>query len=191
MSLVTPEFRVSFPSVFKPATNRLSNKEEYSIVALFPKGADLSKLKEAAKKAATDKWGPDQKKWPKNLRMPFRDQAEKAKDVDGRQVLPPGHVEGAIFMNFKSQQKPGVVDQNVQPILDQSEFYPGCWAKASVRVYAYDQMGNAGISFGLGNVQKVKDGEPFGSRSNAEDEFAPVQVSGDNKTGSSSDDLFS
>jgi hypothetical protein len=186
-SVITPKFRVSYPNVFKPKKNDLSGKEEFSIVALFPKGADLSKLKAAAQKAITDKWGPDKDKWPKNLRTPFRDQAEKVKEVDGKRVLPPGHEEGGIFLNLKSSQKPGVVDQNVQDIIDTSQFYAGCWAVASVNAYAYDQKGNRGVSFGLGNIQKVADGDPLGNRARPEQEFAPIA---DVDSDGSSADIF-
>lgn len=169
-NLNTPKFRVSFPKVFKPELNKLSGKSEYSVVAIFDKGADLSALKKAAQQAAIDKWGPDVSKHPKNLRSPFRDQSEKAKDG----VLPAGHVEGAIFMNLKSPKRPGVVDQDVQSILDESLFYAGCYAIADVNPYAYDQAGNRGISFGLNNIQKVADGEPFSGRPTPEASFKPV-----------------
>lgn len=176
MNPQTPKFRVSYPKVFKAEMNKLSKKEEYSIVALFPKGADMTKLKAAAQKAIETKWGTDQSKWPKNLKTPFRDQAEKAKDVNGKQVLPDGHEAGAIFMNLKSAQKPGVVNSNLDPIIEATEFYSGCYAIASVRPYAYDQAGNRGVAFGLVNLQKVGDGEPLGSRSRPEDDFAPIEA---------------
>ena len=187
----TPHFRVSYPNVFKPKRNDLSGKDEYGLVALFKKGEDLSKLKAAAQKAITDKWGPDKNKWPANLRSPFRDQAERAKDVDGKRILPAGHEEGAIFINLKSAQRPGVVDQNVEQIIDESQFYAGCYAIASVNAYAYDQKGNRGVSFGLGNVQKVKDGEPLGNRARPEQEFAPIQTAEGGATAATATDLFS
>jgi len=166
----TPKGRVSFPNVFKPRYNELSKKEEYSITLLFSKDADLSALKEEAAKACAEKWGQDKTKWPKNLRSPFRDQVEKMKDG----VMPTGCEAGAMFMNLKSKQKPIVVDQKVQVILDETEFYPGCWAIASVHCYAYDQAGNRGVSFSLNNIQKVAEGEKFSGRSTAEADFAPV-----------------
>ncbi len=172
----TPTFRVSYPNVFKAKKNDLNGKDEFSLVALFKKGEDLSALKAAAQKAIVDKWGPEKAKWPSNLRSPFRDQAERAKDVDGKRILPVGHEEGAIFLNMKSSQRPGVVDQNVQDILDESQFYAGCFARASVNAFAYDQKGNRGVSFGLGNVQKIKDGEPLGNRARPEQDFAPIAV---------------
>lgn len=172
-TIVTPKFRVSFPKVFKPEINKLSGKSEYSVVALFDKSADMTKLKAAAKAAIEEKWGTDPAKHPKNLRSPFRDQGEKAKDG----VLPPGHVEGAVFLNLKSTQKPGVVDEQVQPILDESVFYAGCYAIAAVSVYAYDQAGNRGVGIGLTNIQKVADGEPFSGRPKPEASFTPVVTS--------------
>lgn len=172
--MLTPKFRVSFPTVFKPRLNKLNNQEEYGLVALFEKGEDLSGLKAAVIEACEKKWGPDKKKWPKNLRNPLRDQADKAKDIDGKQVLPPGHEEGAFFLNLKSKQRPQVVDQNVQDIIDQSDFYPGCYARASVQAYAYDHAGNRGVAFGLNNIQKVADGEPFGGKTNATDDFSAI-----------------
>lgn len=191
MSVNTPKFRVSYPNVFKPRKNELNGQDEYSVMALFPKGADLSTLKKAAEKAAIAKWGADQNEWPTNLRLPFRDQAEKAKkSASGEMMLPPGHEAGGIFMNLKTKQKPHVVDQNVQDILDQSEFYAGCWAIASVNAYAYDQKGNKGVSFGLNNIQKVADGDPLGGRTRPEDDFKAVEGVESGDTGSANS-LFS
>lgn len=174
----TPKFRVSYPKVFKAERNKLSGQDEYSVVALFPKGADLTVLKAAAQAAIEKKWGPDKSKWPTNLKSPFRDQAEKAKLDNGKKTLPAGHEEGAIFMNLKSKKKPAVVDRNVQDILVESDFYGGCWAVASVNAYAYDQAGNRGVSFGLGNIQKVGEGDSFAGRTTPEQDFAPIADEG-------------
>lgn len=175
MKVTTPDFRAAFPNVFRARKNDLNGKDEYSITALFPAGADLTALKKAAQEALAKKFGSDQKKWPQNLRTPFRDQGDREKTNDeGKKVLPQGYEKGSIYITLRSTQKPGVVDQNVQTIIDESEFYGGCWAKASVSAYAYDQKGNRGVSFGLGNIQKVKDGDAFGNRTKPEDDFKPV-----------------
>ena len=173
--VLTPVFRVSYPNVFKPRKNELSGKEEYSLVALFAKGDDLTALKQAAQAAAEYKWGPDQKKWPKNLRLPFRDQGDRAKEENGKEILPAGYEKGAIYLNLKCTERPGLVDAKVQSIIDESEFYAGCFARATVHAYAYDQAGNRGISFGLENIQKVKDGETLGGRIKATDAFTPIE----------------
>jgi hypothetical protein len=176
-SVLTPAFRVSFPNVFKPRVNTLNNQEEYSVMALFPKDADLSGMKVAAKEAIEKKWGAEKSKHPANLRSPFRKSEEKLKSAeDGTKYLPAGYEEGGVFMNFKSKQRPGVVDQKVQDIIDDTEIYAGCWVRASVSAYAYDQKGNRGVSFGLGNIQKVKDDDPLGGRTRPQDDFAAVET---------------
>lgn len=180
----TPTFRVAYPNVFKARKNDLNGNDEFSLVALFALDADLSELKAAAMEAATKKWGEDRSQWPTGLKTPFRDQGDKKKkNSEGIMVLPDGYVEGAIFLTLRSTQKPGVVDQQVQEIIDTSEFYGGCYAIASINAFAYDQKGNRGISFGLGNVQKIKDGDPFGNRTKAKDDFAPIagSVGGNNQ----------
>lgn len=170
-NIMTPNFVASYPKLFKAELNEQSGKMEYSVVALFKKGEDLTALKEAAAACIVEKHGADKTKWPKNLKSPFRDQSEREKE--GK--LPAGHEAGAIFITMKSQSKPGVVDGNVQPIIDDAEVYAGCTMRATVRPYYYDKNGNKGVAFGLQNVQKVGDGTPLGgAKAAASTEFAPV-----------------
>ena len=161
-TVMTPEFRVSFPAVFKPKRQKgdATSEPKYGLTMLFPKGADLSKLKRAAEEAVKEKWGD---KPPKNLRSPFRDQGEKEYE---------GYEEGAVFVSASSKQKPGLVDRQRQDIIDETEFYPGCYARATLRAFAYDNNGNKGVAFGLNNVQKLRDGDPLGGRTRAQDDFA-------------------
>lgn len=185
----TPKFRVSYPQVFEPKKNDLNGKMEYSVMAVFPKGADLSALKKAAEEEIEKKLGKDRAKWPKNLRSPFRPHEDRMKtdEVTGKEYLPEPFEAGGFWMNLKSTQKPQLVDQQVKHISDQSSFYPGCWAIASVNSFYYDQKGNKGISFGLGNLQKVADGDPLSGRTKAEDDFAPVESS---DSGADTNSLF-
>lgn len=163
----TPVFRVSYPNVFEAKLNPMSNKMEYSIVMLFDKKTaknDLKDLKALCQAIATEKWGA---KIPANLRSPFRDgDIEKAENPSFK---------GMIFVTSKSKNMPGLVNQQKQEILSQDEFYGGCYARAHVNVYAYSKAGNNGISLGLQHIQKVKDGEPFGSKTRVEDAFAPIE----------------
>lgn len=171
---VTPLFRVSYPNVFKPKFNTLSKKEEYSIQALFKKGEDLTGLKKAAAEACTKKWGADQKKWPTNLKNPFKDQGDNTKDG----VLKDGYEAGAIFMTYKSDSQPAIRDaSNSSFITEPSKFYAGCWARASVYAMAYDVNGGRGVTFLLNHLQFAKDGEPFSGRPPVEDAFAPIEGS--------------
>lgn len=178
MKMVTPPFRASYPNLFKPKLNKLNNKQEYSVVALFKKGEDLKALRKAIEDVATEKFGP-KAKWPKTLRMPLRDQAEKAKEDEGtgQMVLPDGHEEGAFFLNLKSNLPPSIVNQQKDDIIDTAEIYPGVWLRAQVNVYAYDQAGNKGVSVGLVHIQKVKDGESLGGgRGHVKDAFDVIET---------------
>ncbi len=158
--VTTPEFRVSFPAIFDPEKFEEGSDPKYAITMLFDKDADLKDLKRIAKAALEDKW-PDPKKRPKNLRIPFRDGAEK--DYEG--------YEGKIFARASSKMRPGLVDRNLQAIIDPNDFYPGCYARATITAFAYDTKGNRGVAFGLSNVQKLRDGESFSGRVRAEEDF--------------------
>ena len=125
--------------------------------------AKIRKAVEIAKEEGKGKWGG---KIPANLKMPLRDgDADRPEDEA---------YAGAMFLNANSKQAPQIVDRQVQPILDQSEVYSGCYGRVSITFYAYNSNGNKGIAAGLGNVQKLRDGEPLGSRANAKDEFEAV-----------------
>ena len=80
--------------------------------------------------------------------------------------------QGSYFLNANSTTAPQIVDRAVNPILDRGEIYSGCYARVSVNFYAFNSNGNRGIACGLGNIQKVRDGDPLGSRSSAADDFA-------------------
>ena len=115
---------------------------------------------EQAKKDSISKWGG---KIPANLKLPLRDGDIDRPDDEA--------YAGCYFFNANSRQAPQVVDAKVQPILDQSEVYSGCYGKISVTFYGYNSNGNRGIAAGLGNIQKLRDGESLGGRTSAADDF--------------------
>lgn len=183
-NVVTPKFRISYPHLFRAKKNELSGKDEFSCVALFDKDADLSELKKAAAAACEKKWGSDKAKWPKKLNLPFRDQGDKESD-DG--TLPDGMTKGAIYMNLKAKNAPGLVNQKREEILDETEIYAGCYCRAQVNAYAYSQAGNNGVAFGLNHVQKLAEGKPLGGgRTKARDAFTDVEMVDADKD----DDIF-
>ena len=77
----------------------------------------------------------------------------------------------AYFINANSATAPGIVDADRQPIIDHSEVYSGVYGRASINFYAFNSNGNRGIACGLNNLQKIRDGEPLGGKSRAEDDF--------------------
>lgn len=138
---------------------------KYSVSAIIPKSdtKTVNAIKaaiEQAKKDSVSKWGG---KVPANLKLPLRDGDIDRPDDEA--------YAGCYFFNANSRQAPQVVDSKVQPILDQSEVYSGCYGKISVTFYGYNSNGNRGIAAGLGNIQKLKDGESLGSRTSAADDF--------------------
>jgi hypothetical protein len=168
-NLVTPYFRVAFANVFKPKPSMQPGGEpKFGLTAIFPAGTDLTAMIALAKKAQVEKWGEDPAKYPAKLRKPFRKGEERVGKYEGFEP-------GTVFVNITSKYLPGLVGPDKQPILDAQAFYSGCWARATVNAYAYAKAGNAGVAFGLINLQKVRDDAPFTKRVKAEDEFGAVE----------------
>lgn len=174
---ITHEFRVSFPAVLAPKGFE-EQAPKYSCVMLFDKKVDLSKapvnkegkpigisMKAAALNAATEMWGPKEK-WPKGLKLPFRDGDEKSDT--------PGY-ENTIYVTASSKHQPGLVNLLKQPITSETEFYAGCYARAELIAFAYDKAGNKGVSFSLQNIKKLKDGPKFSGRKDAAEAFDEIE----------------
>lgn len=156
-NMITPEFRAAYVGLFKASApkDNPNGTKKYSVRALFPPNTDISSLKQAAAQAATDKWGTS---IPKVLRSPFRTNDELDNPIEG---IPADW----IVMNFTANEdrRPGIVDPNLQDVIDESVVYSGAWYRAEVRAYGYDQAGNKGVAFGLQNIQKLRDDEPIGA----------------------------
>ncbi len=172
--VVTGEVRFSYLHVFQPHAIEEGQQEKYSVALLIPKSdkKTLTKIKnavEAAKVAGqSSKFGG---KIPPNLKTPLRDGDAERPDQE--------EYKGMYFLNANSTNKPGLVDANVDPIMDSTELYSGCYGRASVNFYAYNVSGNRGIACGLNNLQKLRDGDTLGGRSRAEDDFDAVEVEED------------
>ena len=78
----------------------------------------------------------------------------------------------SYFVNANRGTAPGIVDADRNPIIDRSEVYSGVYGRASINFYAFNSNGNKGIACGLNNLQKIRDGEPLGGKTRAEDDFA-------------------
>lgn len=177
VKVLTPKFRVNWPHLFEPNEYILqtNNKIQYGITMLFEKGQDLSALKKAYTEAGTNLFG-DQSKWPEFRYPTFKDQGDKeVSREDGTTYTPNGYVKGAALLEAKSKDKPGVVNQKNQEIIDPNEVYSGCYARAVVTFKAYDFQGNKGITCYLQHIQKMADGESLAGRTKPEDEFGVIE----------------
>ena len=86
---------------------------------------------------------------------------------------------GMWFINAKSDYAPEIVDLAGNPITDRREVYSGCYCRVSLSFYAYNTNGNRGIACRLNNIQKVRDGERLGGRPSAAEDFAGLDVGGE------------
>jgi hypothetical protein len=187
IKLISPEFRVSYAKVWQPGTDDNGN-DVYSISMIFSKDTlsddDLKKIKKCINDAAAEKWGTDTSKWPRQLKICLRDADQEDRSNPSAANYDPAYV-NAYFMNAKTYTQPGVVDSNVNPIMDQNEFYSGCYARASLTFKAYDKGGGRGVGCYLNNIMKIRDGERLGGAAPATADFAEFV---NDSTGAASDD---
>ena len=143
--------------------------EKYSVSVLIPKSdtETVSAINAAIDAAIEEGVAKCGGKKPNNaaIKLPLRDG-----DVERDDEAYKGH----WFINANSTTAPQIVDRQVKPILDRSEVYSGCYARVSLNFFAFNSNGNKGIACGLGNIQKVRDGEPLGGKSTAADDFATL-----------------
>ena len=124
-------------------------KEKYSVSLIIPKSDQPNKA---------------------TLKLPLRDGDVERDDAA---------YQDSYFINANSVTAPQIVDKHVQPILDQNEVYSGCYARVSINFYAFNTNGNRGVACGLGNIQKIRDGEPLGGHASASDDFTAISDSND------------
>jgi hypothetical protein len=105
------------------------------------------------------------------FKLPLRDGDEEREDTAYAK---------SVFLNANSNNRPGMVDKKVQPILDLKEIKSGDWGNVSLNFYPFNVGTSSGVAVGLNHVQKVKDGEPLGGFSTAEDEFDEIEFDDSN-----------
>lgn len=171
--MITSLVRFSYLNAFEPKATP-SGDLKYSVSILIPK-KDTEGIKEihAAINVAVQK-GLDTNKFTqaqvKSIRLPIRDGDE---EFDGGNRGP--EYKGHFFINATSKNKPGCVKAQKEsrpvPIFDPDDFYSGCYGRADVNFFPYNQAGNRGVGVGLNNLMMVKEGERLDGRQKAEDAF--------------------
>lgn len=167
--VITGIVRLSYANIWEPKSIN-GGDEKYSVSLIIPKSDTktieaINKAVDAAIKEGIGKFGG---KIPNKttLKLPLRD-GDAERDDEA--------YKDSYFVNANSTTAPQIVDSKVQPILDRDEVYSGCFARVSVTFYAFNSNGNKGIACGLGNIQKVADGEQLSSRSTAEEDFTAIE----------------
>ena len=164
-----PNTRWSYANVWQPKSIN-GGAPKYSVSLIIPKSdtVTVEKVKaaiQAAYEEGESKLKGNGKTVPalSVIKTPLR-------DGDTERPDDPAYA-NAYFINANSATAPGIVDADRQPIIDTSEVYSGVYGRASINFYAFNSNGNKGIACGLNNLQKIRDGEPLGGKSRAEDDF--------------------
>lgn len=175
--------RISFANIWEPKSVN-GSEEKYSVSCIIPKSdtKTIAKIKAAVETAKeigrSKKWGG---KIPLNLKLPLRDGDIDRPDDEA--------YADAMFINANSKDAPQIVDRKVQPIIDPMECGSGDYCNVSVNFYAYNANGNRGVAAGLGNIQKIKDGERLAGKTSAAADFAEVECDEDGESIFTEDDL--
>ena len=164
-----PATRWSYANVWDPKSIN-GGAPKYSVSLIIPKSDTKTVEKiQAAIQAAYEEGQSKLKGNGKSvpalsvLKTPLRDGDMERPDA-------PAYAD-SYFINANSATAPGIVDADRNPIMERSEVYSGVYGRASINLYAFNSNGNKGIACGLNNLQKIRDGEPLGGKSRAEDDF--------------------
>lgn len=169
--VITGEVRFSYANLWEPKAISEGGTPKYSVSLIIPKSdtATINKIKAAiqnAYKEGESRLKGSSKSVPSlaAIKTPLRDGDIDRSDDEA--------YANSFFVNANSTTAPGIVDRNVQPLLDRAKLYSGCYGRASITFYAYNSNGNRGIACGLQNIQVLRDGESLGSKASAESDFA-------------------
>ena len=171
MKVITgPDTRWSYANVWEPKSIN-GGTPKYSVSLIIPKSdtKTVAKIKAAIEAAYQE--GQAKLKGNGKIVPPLAAIKTPLRDGDIERPDDPAYA-NAYFINANSATAPGIVDADRNPVLTRSEVYSGVYGRASINFYAFNRNGNKGVACGLGNIQKVKDGEPLGGRSSAADDFA-------------------
>jgi len=171
MKVITgPDTRWSYANIWE-AKSINGGTPKFSVSLIIPKSdaKTITKIKTAIEAAYHE--GEAKLKGNGKTVLPLAALKTPLRDGDTERPDDPAYA-NAYFINANSATAPGVVDADRNEILNRSEVYSGVYGRASVNFYAFNSNGNKGIACGLNNLQKVRDGEPLGGKSRAEDDFA-------------------
>lgn len=189
--IITPRFRVSFPDVFEKRVFEGQGEESgrFSCAALF-EGFSVGPLKTGGTGTlikVPDSWSEGEKaKWRALMAECNRVSIEAFKkpmaELDrsvyklpfhrGEEKEYAGYGPGVVYVTMSAKKvKPQVVHQrDINTGIGPDEFYAGCYARASVTPFAFNNMGK-GIALGLNSLKKLSEGERLDSVRSAADDF--------------------
>ncbi len=177
--ITTPVFRLAFPAVNAASQVNGRGAFKFRITMLFDEklwDTELAPLRALVKDLIVKKFGAEPQ-LPEGFYIPFKDGNICVSKKTGE--IYEGFPDTKV-VNAASDFKRPVVDggdaaKGIKPqeIIDPTEIYAGCYCKASVNAYLWDNMGQ-GVSIGFLALQKVKDGKPFSAFADAAEDFEPI-----------------
>lgn len=176
--VVTGKVRLSYAHLLEPYAQN-GGEAKYSVTVLVPKGdtvvkAAIDRAIAAAAEKGREKFGAG---FPMQPKHSVHD-GDGMRPSDGQPFGP--ECRGCWVFAASSKQRPSIVNDALQPILDATEIYSGMYARVGLDFFPYSSNGNKGVGIALGNIQKVADGEPLSGRATVDDDFgggntAPAQ----------------
>lgn len=174
----TFKIRGGYLCLFNPKKSDFSEDLKYSLEGLVSKTDKVARaaINKAIHAAVTSKWGTTP---PKFLKMPLRDGDLPGEAGMGKKAAEPGSAPygGNFFMTISNTRKPGLVDQQLNDIIDPSKIKSGDWFNVCVRFYPFDSNGNKGVGCSLQGLQFIESGEALASEFVPEDKFKPIAPS--------------
>ena len=166
--IVTGKVRFSFCHIFEPQEPQGGGDPKYSVTLLVPKSdkVTLEKMKAAMAEARENfckRNGANALPLKPNHTLKDGDGTRDNGDPFGPEC------QGCYVITVSSKQKPVIVDNFRNPITDPGEVYSGCYGRAAINFFGYNTNGKKGVSAGLLSIQKLSDGEPFGTVGSADD----------------------
>jgi hypothetical protein len=180
-SVVTPEFRLSFPNVLAPAEDKDGKAGKYSITMCFEKETMVGEnikwfeniINDVKTRVSQTVYG--------GKPIPTAVQTNPMKDGDVPNTMGNVYHEGFYTLTATTKRKPDVfharkdADGRFVPITDAAELYAGCVCRAKVRAFWWDISTKRGISLNFSGVIKICDADPFASgstRAKTEEDFS-------------------
>jgi hypothetical protein len=191
--LTTPLFRAHFVNAFKARPGMDGGSAKYGVTAVW----DPSKFTPADKKKWDDILEAIRDAVKADIKKPYeidamgsyktglRKNSNREEPFVGAGSVYPDLSAATVLANLTSSFKPGVIDINKDDVSpeegNEDLLYPGCFARATVNVYTYNQNGGRGVALGLNNLQVIisdeKKAPRFDNKTDAADDFDEVDDS--------------
>lgn len=175
--VVTGLVRFSYVNVFAPIAQDDGKSPKYSVALIIPK--EDEETIDAINLAVADCKRENMSMWKvydiqRDISVPIKDLSILRGGLrDGDLEKNDEAYDNCMFINATSIAQPGVVDADLMDITKPSDFYSGCYGRAAITFYAYNNgPHHMGIGCTINNLQKLKDGPRLGGFSSAAEDFS-------------------